>query len=202
VGGGPRDRGPAQLFALDVGRTGWVRVPWCPASPVDAVACGRLSFPRVDSARNPISLVLDQWTVALNEIGGFGIDHWGRVGNRMQILQELLRHAVAPLWGHLENALVGRDLPPLAINLVFLGFGPGVAMMAALTALITLPLLRAYHPPGVALAMYPPLLHSGLWFAIQVVLPFTLVTVISAALMSRLLYSRPRYPVPLRAEIG
>jgi CBS-domain-containing membrane protein len=84
----------------------------------------------------------------------------------------------------------------------FLGFGPGVAVLAALTALIALPLLRAYHPPGVALAMYPPLLHPGLWFAVQVVLPFTLVAVISAALMSRLLRSWPRYPAPLRTEIG
>jgi hypothetical protein len=47
-----------------------------------------------------------------------------------------------------------------------------------------LPLLRAYHPPGVALAMYPPLLHPGVWFAVQVVLPFALVAVISTALMS------------------
>jgi hypothetical protein len=54
----------------------------------------------------------------------------------------------------------------------FLGVGPGIAMMAALAALIALPLLRAYHPPGVTLAMYPPLLHPGLWFAVQVVLPF------------------------------
>ncbi len=85
---------------------------------------------------------------------------------------------------------------------LFLGFGPSIATVAALTALIVLPLLRAYHPPGVALAMYPPLLHPGLWFAVQVVLPFTLVAVISAALMSRLLRSWPRYPAPLRTETG
>jgi CBS-domain-containing membrane protein len=85
---------------------------------------------------------------------------------------------------------------------LFLGVGPGIAMMAALTALIVLPLVRAYHPPGVALAMYPPLLHPGLWFAVQVVLPFTLVAVISAALMSRLLPGWPQYPASLRTEIG
>ncbi|HEY4114391.1 MAG TPA: hypothetical protein VGM17_10065, partial [Rhizomicrobium sp.] len=73
---------------------------------------------------------------------------------------------------------------------------------AALTALIVLPLVRAYHPPGVALAMYPALLHPGLWFAVQVVLPFTLAAVISAAVMSRLLHSWPRYPAPLRNEIA
>jgi CBS domain-containing membrane protein len=85
---------------------------------------------------------------------------------------------------------------------VLLGAGPGVAMAAALTALIVLPLVRAYHPPGVALAMYPALLHPGLWFAIQVVLPFTITAVISAAVMSRLLHSWPRYPAPLRNEIA
>jgi hypothetical protein len=64
---------------------------------------------------------------------------------------------------------------------LFLGFGPGIAIVAAITALIALPLLRAYHRAGVALAMYPPLLHPGLWFAVQVVLPFTLVGVICRA---------------------
>jgi hypothetical protein len=38
------------------------------------------------------------------------------------------------------------------------------------------------------------------WFAVEVVLPFTLVAVTSAALMSRLLPSWPRYPVPLTPE--
>lgn len=78
-----------------------------------------------------------------------------------------------------------------------LGAGPGVAMAAALAALVVLPLLRAYHPPGVALAMYPPLLHSGSWFALEVVLPFTLAAVISAAVMSRVLRRWPCYPAPL-----
>lgn len=45
--------------------------------------------------------------------------------------------------------------------------------------------------------MYPALLHPGAWFAVYIVLPVTLVAVISAALMSRVLRRRPRYPVPL-----
>lgn len=85
---------------------------------------------------------------------------------------------------------------------LLLGFGPGIAILAALIALTTLPLLRAYHPPGVALAMYPPLLHPALWFAAEVVLPFTLIAVISAALMSRLVRGWPRYPLPLRSDPG
>jgi CBS-domain-containing membrane protein len=83
----------------------------------------------------------------------------------------------------------------------FVGFGPGVAVVAALAALVALPLLRAYHPPGVALAMYGPLLHPGPWFAVQVVLPFTLCAVISAVAMSRVLRGWPRYPSS-RAEAG
>jgi CBS-domain-containing membrane protein len=85
---------------------------------------------------------------------------------------------------------------------MFLGFGPGVALVAALTALVLLPLLRAFHPPAIALAMIPALLHPGPWFALRVVLPFTLAAVISCAVMCRLLSSWPRYPVPLRTESG
>ena len=44
---------------------------------------------------------------------------------------------------------------------VLFGFGAATAALAALAALIVLPLLRAYHPPGVALALYPALLHPA-----------------------------------------
>jgi len=75
-------------------------------------------------------------------------------------------------------------------------------MLAALTAVIMLPLLRVFHPPGIALAMCPALLHSGAWFPVDVVLPFTLATVISSALLSCLLSSWPRYPAPLSTELA
>jgi CBS-domain-containing membrane protein len=81
-----------------------------------------------------------------------------------------------------------------AIGTVFslvLGSGAGVAMLAALAAMIMLPLLRVFHPPGTALAMCPALLHLGPWFALEVVLPFTLVAVISWAAISRLLRGLP-----------
>jgi CBS-domain-containing membrane protein len=83
-----------------------------------------------------------------------------------------------------------------AFTLLF-GFDPEVAMLAALTAVIMLPLLRVFHPPGIALAMCPALLHLGPWFAAEVVLPFTLTAVISMALISRTLRGLPRYPVSL-----
>jgi CBS domain-containing membrane protein len=72
-----------------------------------------------------------------------------------------------------------------------LGSGAGVAMLAALTAMIMLPLLRVFHPPGTALAMCPALLHLGPWFALEV----SLVAVISWAVISRLLRRLPRYPM-------
>jgi CBS-domain-containing membrane protein len=76
-----------------------------------------------------------------------------------------------------------------------LGSGAAVAMLAALAAMIMLPLLRVFHPPAAALAMCPALLHLGPWFALEVVLPFTLVAVISWAVISRLLRGLPRYPM-------
>jgi len=82
------------------------------------------------------------------------------------------------------------------LSLIF-GFSPGIAVLAALAAVIILPLLRVFHPPGIALAMCPALLHLGPWFAVEVVLPFTLAAVTSWALISRLLRGLPGYPLPL-----
>lgn len=118
----------------------------------------------------------------------------------MTILLYLPDVAIAQPFAIVVGSTLGAAIGT-ALSLV-LGFGPAVAMVAALTALIALPLLRAFHPPGVALAMFPALLHPGAWFAVQVVLPFTLVAVISAALMSRLSRSWPQYPAPLQTGIG
>jgi CBS-domain-containing membrane protein len=102
----------------------------------------------------------------------------------------------AVVCGSVVGATIGTLLSLL------LGFGPGVAMLAALTAVIMLPLLRVYHPPGIALAMCPALLHCGARFPVDVVLPFTLVAVLSSALLSRLFSCWPRYPAPLSTEAG
>jgi CBS-domain-containing membrane protein len=72
------------------------------------------------------------------------------------------------------------------------------AVLAAVCALLILSILRVYHPPGVALSMYPLLLHPGVLFPLAVVLPFTLLAVTSAAFMSRRISSWPAYPRPLR----
>jgi CBS-domain-containing membrane protein len=48
---------------------------------------------------------------------------------------------IAVVCGSLLGAAIGTVLS------VLLGFGPGVALLAALTAVIMLPLLRVFHPP-------------------------------------------------------
>jgi CBS domain-containing membrane protein len=101
-------------------------------------------------------------------------------------------------------AVVGGSVLGATIGTVLsltVGFGPGMAMLAALIAVIMLPLLRVFHPPAIALAMCPALLHSGSWFPVDVVLPFMLAAVISSALLSRLLSCWPRYPAPLSTEV-
>ena len=70
--------------------------------------------------------------------------------------------------------------------------GLGAAVLAAAVAFGVMTLIRAYHPPGVALAFYPVLLHPGNWFPLLVVLPFTAIAVGSAALLSRLDMNSPR----------
>lgn len=76
--------------------------------------------------------------------------------------------------------------------------GPIYAVLVALTMVILLPLLRIYHPPGVALSMYPLLLHTGILFPVLVVLPFTLISVISCGILSKLSRSWADYPLPLK----
>ena len=78
--------------------------------------------------------------------------------------------------------------------------GPFFAVAAAAVTLLILSRLRVYHPPGVALSMYPLLLYPGHLFPVVVVLPFTSITVMSSALLSRRFATWPRYPIPLDAS--
>lgn len=94
---------------------------------------------------------------------------------------------VAVVAGCTAGAAIGTVLQ------VCLGVGATTAAVGAVAALIVLPLLRIYHPPGVALAMYPALLHPGIWFALRVVLPFTLAAVLSASLLSHWVPGWPDY---------
>lgn len=74
------------------------------------------------------------------------------------------------------------------------GHGPLLAGCAGATALVVLVSVRAYHPPGVALSLYPLLLHPSPWFAFEIVLPFTVIAVASASICSRVFSSWPGYP--------
>jgi len=98
-------------------------------------------------------------------------------------------------------ALIGGSVTGAAVGTVLSLFARGsvMAIVAAVAAFGILNLMCAYHPPGIALAMYPSLLHAGNWFPLAVVLPFTLTAVVSAALLSRWVKKWPAYPKPLNA---
>lgn len=76
--------------------------------------------------------------------------------------------------------------------------GPMYAALVAGLMVFVLPLLKVYHPPGVALSMYPLLLHTSISFPFVVVLPFTVVSVITCSVLSRLSKTWPDYPIPIR----
>ena len=99
-----------------------------------------------------------------------------------------IAHPVALVGGSTLGAALGTGLA------LALGGGPAVAALCAVLALGLLVALRLYHPPGVALAMYPALLHPGPWFPLAAVLPFTVVAAGSMALLSRVVPGWPRYP--------
>ncbi|HVB33112.1 MAG TPA: HPP family protein [Patescibacteria group bacterium] len=96
-------------------------------------------------------------------------------------------------------AVVGGSVAGAAVGTITSLFGRGIdlAVVAAVVGFAFISLARAYHPPGVALAIYPILLHPGNWFPLAVVLPFTAVAVGSAALLSKLVQGWPPYPKPL-----
>lgn len=88
----------------------------------------------------------------------------------------------------------------IGVLLTLVGYGPVVASVACAIAFALIHLLRAYHPPGVALALYPALLHTHRTFPVFVVLPFTVVAVGSAMLFSRISPRFPKYPLPLGSQ--
>jgi CBS domain-containing membrane protein len=76
--------------------------------------------------------------------------------------------------------------------------GSGMAVLAAIVACLVICLVHAFHPPAVALALYPVLFHPGNWFPLILVLPFTVIAVCSATILSRLVDKWPAYPKPLQ----
>lgn len=118
-------------------------------------------------------------------------------GATLSILLLLPESAIAQPYALIAGSVVGASVGTV-ISLFARGLG--MAVLAAVVAFGVISLIRAYHPPGVALAIYPLLLHPGHWFPLLVVLPFTAVAVGSAALLSKLVEKWPAYPKPLGKE--
>ena len=116
-------------------------------------------------------------------------------GATLTILLVLPEAQVAQPYALVAGSVVGASVGTL---LSLFSHGSLMAILAAVLAFGIMNLIHSYHPPGIALAMYPLLLHPGHWFPLIVVLPFTLTAAGSAALLSRLVEKWPAYPNPLR----
>jgi len=115
-------------------------------------------------------------------------------GATLTILLGLPEAPVAQPYALVTGSVVGASVGTL---LSLFSRGALMAIVAAVVAFGIVNLIHAYHPPGVALAMYPLLLHPGHWFPVIVVLPFTVIAAGSAMLLSRLVEGWPAYPDPL-----
>ena len=116
-------------------------------------------------------------------------------GATLTVLLDLPEAPVAQPYALIAGSVVGASMGTL---LSLFSHGSLMAIVAAVLAFGVINLIHAYHPPGVALAMFPVLLHTGHWFPLVVVLPFTVIAAGSAALLSRLVGEWPTYPKPLR----
>ena len=127
-----------------------------------------------------------------NRIGIFLVPPFGATLTILMLLPETpVAQPYALIVGSVCAAAVGTGIS-------FLGSGVGVAVLAMIAAFVVISLIRAYHPPAVALASIPLLLHPGRWFPLAVVLPFTVAAVGSATAMSKWVRGWPEYPKPLR----
>jgi CBS domain-containing membrane protein len=102
---------------------------------------------------------------------------------------------VAQPYALIVGSVVGASIGSL---LSLFATGLGMAVLAAIVACLVISVIHAFHPPAIALAMFPLLFHPGNWFPLVVVLPFTIIAVCSAALLSRLVEKWPTYPKPLQ----
>lgn len=126
-----------------------------------------------------------------NRLGLFLVPPFGATLTLLLVLPEA---SVAQPYAVIAGSVTGAALGTM---LSLLARGTAMAIVAAVLAFGFISVLRAYHPPGVALAMYPLLLQPGHWFALAVVLPFTVAAVASASLLSRWVSGWPAYPKPL-----
>ena len=127
-----------------------------------------------------------------NRIGVFLVPPFGATLTILMLLPEAsVAQPSALIVGSVGGAAVGTGIS-------LFGSGLGMAAFAMIAAFVLISLIHAYHPPAVALASIPILLHPGRWFALAVVLPFTAAAVGSAAVMSKWVRGWPQYPKSLR----
>ena len=127
-----------------------------------------------------------------NRIGVFLVPPFGATLTILMLLPDTpVAQPYALIVGSVCGAAVGTGVS-------LLGSGLEMAVLAMVAAFVVISLIHAYHPPGVALASIPVLLHPGHWFPLIVVLPFTAVAVGSVAAMSKWLRGWPVYPKLLR----
>jgi CBS-domain-containing membrane protein len=117
-------------------------------------------------------------------------------GATLSILLGLPEAPVAQPYALVAGSVVGATVGAV---LGLFARGSLMAILAAVLAFGIINLIHAYHPPGVALAMYPVLLHPSHWFPLTVVLPFTVIASGSAALLSKLIDEWPAYPKSLKS---
>lgn len=129
-----------------------------------------------------------------NRLGLFLVPPFGATLTILLVLPEAqIAQPYALIVGSVGGASVGTVLSLIAR-------GSAMAIVSAVAAFAILNMIRAYHPPGVALAMYPSLLHASRWFPARAVLPFTVTAVASAAVLSRVAKGWPVYRRALRAS--
>jgi CBS-domain-containing membrane protein len=127
-----------------------------------------------------------------NRIGVFRVPPFAATLTILMLLPDApVAQPYALIVGSVCGAAVGTGV-------IFFGSGLGMAVLAMIAAFVVISLIHAYHPPAVALASIPVLLHPGHWFLLLVVLPFTAAAVGSTAVMSKWLRGWPVYPKSLR----
>jgi CBS domain-containing membrane protein len=101
-----------------------------------------------------------------NRIGVFLVPPFGATLTILMLLPDTpVAQPYALIVGSVCGAAVGTGIS-------FLGSGLGMAVLAMIAAFVVISLIHAYHPPAVALAAIPVLLHQGHWFPLLVVLPY------------------------------
>jgi CBS-domain-containing membrane protein len=150
-----------------------------------------------------LSLPIHSYVWALSMFGILAFLEFNNIGlylvppfaATLSILLLLPDAPIAQPYALIVGSVVGASVGTL---LSLFARGLGMAVLAAIVACLLISVIRAFHPPAVALALYPLLFHPGNWFPLLVVLPFTVIAVCSAAVLSRLVDKWPTYPKPLQ----